>query len=102
VEPGNIWSGVEGWSDVVAMIELAKRAPEPRVSEERRARIIEQVLARVQENRERSRVRRAFVAGAAAILLLGLALKLVSVGVPWLRGPAEVADKAVPMRAAAE
>jgi hypothetical protein len=102
VEPGNSWYRGEAWPDVVAMIELAKRAPMPRVSEERRAHIIQQVLARVEENRERARVRRAFVAGAAAILLLGLAVKLVSVGVPWLRAPAEMADKAPPMRSAAE
>ena len=102
MEPGNSWYGGEGWSDVAAMIELAKQAPAPYVSEEQRARIIQQVLARVQENRERRRVRRAFVAGAAAILLLGLALKLVSVGVPWLRAPTEMADKAVPARSAAE
>jgi hypothetical protein len=102
VEPGNGWYGGEGWPDVVALIELAKQAPPPLVSPERRARIIQEIMVRVEANRQQRRVRRAFVAGAAAIVLLGLALKLVSVGVPWLRAPTEMADKAVPSHTAAE
>jgi hypothetical protein len=98
VEPGNSRFEGEGWSRVAKLIALAKLAPEPCVSQQRRERIIQQILARVQQNREQRRVRRAFVAGAAAILLLGLALKLASVGMPWLRSPDEMADKAVPRR----
>jgi hypothetical protein len=84
------------------LIQLAKQAPPPVVSPERRARIIQQIMVRVEANREQRRVRRAFVAGAAAILVVGLVLKLVSIGVPWLRSPAEVADTAVPSHTAAE
>jgi hypothetical protein len=102
VEPGNEWGNGEGWSNVVRLIELAKQAPPMTVSPERRARIIQQVMARIEKNREQRRVRLAFLAGAAAILVVGLLLKLVSVGVPWLRSPAEMADKGMRMRPAAE
>lgn len=102
MEPGIDWGKGEGWSNVVTLIELAKQAPPEPLSPERRAQIIQRIMARVEETRERSRVRRAFLAGAAAVLVLGLVLKVISIGVPWLRSPYEMADKAGLRHPAAE
>jgi hypothetical protein len=102
VEPGNDWGKGEGWPNVVRLIELAKQAPPEPLSQERRAQIIQQVIARVEKNREQRRVRLAFAAGAAAIVVIGLLLKLVSVGVPWLRSPTEMAEKGMRVHPAAE
>jgi ABC-type Fe3+ transport system permease subunit len=87
----------------MALIELAKRPDESEWTEERRERILQRVLARAEEARERRRVRRAFVAGACTVLLAVLALRLIGVGVPALLGSApELAGKVAGLRAAAE
>jgi hypothetical protein len=82
----------EGWERVKRLIEMAKRAQEPTISLERRRRIRDGLLQRLERDRieraERQRMRRhvagAFVAGASTMVLAGLLLKLVSGGgLPW-------------------
>jgi hypothetical protein len=95
VETGDRLEHDEGWESVKRLIELAKSAPSMRLSAERRQRIRDKLLQRLERDRielaERTRMRRrvagAFVAGASTTLLAGLLLKLVSGGgLPWV-GP---------------
>ena len=102
MEPGNSWGMGQGWSDVVALIELAKQADAPKWSAERRERLFREVLARDEADRQRRRVRRAFAAGAAAVLVVAVLAGLVSVAAPWRRSPDELAEKAVSRHHAAE
>jgi hypothetical protein len=87
---------------VVALIDLAKQAEAPGWSAKRREQLFREVLARDEADRERRRVRRAFAAGAAAVLVVGVLWGLVSVAAPWRRSPDELAEKAVSRRHAAE
>jgi hypothetical protein len=102
VEPGNSWGRGEGWSDVVALIELAKRPYPLEWSAEQRERILQKVLARVEADRARRRLKRTFLTGAATALVVGWLLGLASAGIPWLRAPLELADKAVSQRPTAD
>jgi hypothetical protein len=88
VETGDNLEHDEGWESVKRLIELAKSAPELTLSPERRRRLRDGLLQRLERDRieraERQRMRRrvagAFVAGASTMLLAGLLLKLVSGG----------------------
>jgi hypothetical protein len=92
VEIGDSLEHDEGWQRIKALIELAKSAEATTLSPERRQRIRDGLLQRLERDRiervERQRMRRrvagAFVAGASTTLLAGLLLKLVSGGgLPW-------------------
>ena len=75
----------EGWENVKKLIDLAKRAPMTPLSPQRRQRVIDGLLKRLERDRieqaERQRMRPriagAFVAGATTMLLAGLLLRLV-------------------------
>jgi len=93
VETGDSLEHDEGWESVKRLIDLAKCAQEPPLSPQRRRRIVDGLLKRLERDRieraERqrmqSRVAGAFVAGATTTLLAGLLLKLVSGGgSPWI------------------
>lgn len=92
----------EGWAKVEKLIALARSAQRTELSPERRERIRQGLLRKLEQNRQRRRVARAFAAGASAMLLAGLLLKIVS-GLPWFaRSSSEVAGKSVPRQIAAE
>jgi hypothetical protein len=95
VENGDSLGHDEGWESVKRLLELVKSAQEPTLSPERRQRLRDRLLQRLERDRieraERQRMRRhiagAFVAGASTTLLAGLLLKLVSgSALPWI-GP---------------
>jgi hypothetical protein len=108
VEARSRWEPSEGergepWSKVMALVELARRPDDSEWTEERRERILQRVLAQAEEARQRRRVRRAFVAGACAVLMAGLALRLLGVGIPaFLSSPSELAGKAAGLHVVAE
>lgn len=92
METGERLEHDEGWERVKRLIDLARSAERPTLSPERRQRIRDGLLRRLERDRieqaERQRMRRrvagAFVAGASTTLLAGLLLKLVSGGgLPW-------------------
>jgi hypothetical protein len=86
VEPGDSWVWNESWTGrAKELIETGKRSDGSEWSAERRERILQQVLAKVERARERGRLLQAFAAGASTVLLVGLLLRLVGVG-----GPAQV------------
>jgi hypothetical protein len=82
VETGDSLEHDEGWQSVRRLIELAKSAHSPTLSPERRQRIREGLLQRLERDRieklDRERTRRriagALVAGASTTLLAGLLL----------------------------
>ena len=83
----------EGWAKIERLIELARTAHRTELSPERRERVRRGLLEKLERNRRRRRIARAFAAGASAILLAGLLLKAVS-GLPWIgRRSSEVAGK---------
>lgn len=95
MEAGDSLEHDEGWERVKRLLELAKSEPMPTLSPERRQRVLDGLLRRLERDRieeaERQRMRRrvagAFVAGASTTLLAGLLVKLVSGGaLPWI-GP---------------
>jgi hypothetical protein len=88
VEPGNGWERGEGWSKIVQLIELDRRPDPSEWNAALRERILQKVLAKVEADRQRRRLKRTFLAGAASALVVGWFLGLVSAGVPWLRTPA--------------
>jgi hypothetical protein len=81
VEPGNSWERGEGWSSVMALLELARKPDASEWNVERRDRILQQVLARLEKEREQRRVVRAFAAGASTVLVVGLLARLISGGI---------------------
>jgi len=86
VDTGNsvdVERGVE-WASVERLIELARRAHRTELSPARRARLRDEMLLRWEEERNRRRTARAFLAGASTVLLAGLLLRLVSGGLPWI------------------
>ena len=89
---------------MMALIELAKKPDElPEWTPERREQFLQRVLARAEADRERRRVRRAFAAGAFAVLVGGLLIRLISIGAPVLiRSAPELAAKMVWRHMAAE
>ena len=84
MERGSEWGRSQGWLAVSPLIEMVKKENEATKGVDRRAEIVERMVARLEENRSRRRVRRAFAAGAASVLVAGLLAKLTLVGMPWL------------------
>jgi hypothetical protein len=102
VEPGDSWEWDEGWTGrAKEVIETGKRSDGPEWSAERRERILQQVLARVERARERRRLLRAFAAGASMVLLVGLLLRLVGLGGPVQGRKLELVGTAAVQRLAA-
>jgi hypothetical protein len=79
---------------VKRLIEVAKQA-ETEWTPERREQIFQRVVAKAEKrDRARRRARRVLAAGAGAVLLAGLVIRLVEIGgPPFLRGSAELASK---------
>lgn len=77
--PGNSWGRGAGWSKVEELIELARVPDGSTWTRERRARIFQQVMTRLEKERERRRVFWAFAAGAATVLIAGLLVRLLGV-----------------------
>jgi len=93
VETGDSLEHDEGWERVKRLIELAKGEQAATFTPERRARIRDGLLRRLEQDRieragrqrMRKRIAGGFVAGASTMLLVGLLLKLVSGGaLPWI------------------
>jgi hypothetical protein len=86
VEPGVSWGTNEGWSERAKELielgksELGKRSNGSAWNAERRERIFQQVLARIERGRQRRRLLQAYAAGVSTVLLVGLLLRLVGVG----------------------
>jgi hypothetical protein len=108
VEPGVSWGGNEGWSErakdliEVGRAEIGKRSDGSQWSAGRRERIFQQVLARVERERQRRRLLKAFAAGASTVLLVGLFLRLIGVGGPAQDRQPELVGKVAVQRLAAE
>lgn len=108
MEPGVSGEWNEGWSErakeliELGKIEIGKRADGSEWSAERRERIFQQVLVRVERGRQRRRLLQAFAAGASTVLLVGLLLKLIGVGGPGAERQPELAAKVSAQRLAAE
>ena len=110
MEPGVSWGRNEGWSGrakeliELGKIELGRKPDASEWSAERRERIFQQVLARVERGRQRRRLLQAFAAGASTVLLVGLLIKLIGAGGPAAERPPELASKMASMaqRLAAE
>jgi hypothetical protein len=108
VEPGVSWGGHEGWSEKaknlieVGRTELGKRSDGSEWSAERRERIFQQVLARVERERQRRRLLKAFAAGASTVLLVGLLFRLIGIGGPAQERQPELVGKIAVQRLAAE
>jgi hypothetical protein len=98
VETGERWERGVGWSQVVALIEIAKQPVHMEWTEAKREQIIQQMMARMDRNRLRRRVRRAVAAGLAAAALVALVLGLTGVGGDWLRPPFRLASQVVSQR----
>jgi len=107
VEPGNSWGSGEGWAKVMELIEIALRT-EYKVSPRIRERVLQLALASVEverlRNAERRRlVRRGVAAGACALVLAAVLLRLIAGWTaPGERRTPELAAKAVRARVAAE
>lgn len=96
MEPGDSWGSGDGWSKVSALIEVAKKSEMSGWSADRREQFLQKVLIRSEKERERRQVVRAFAAGASAVLLLGLLMRLVGVGSPLsIRPSLELAGKLI-------
>ena len=103
MEPGNSWGRGAGWSSVVNLIELARKPDTRELDAERRDRILQQVLLRVEKERERRRALQGFAAGASAVLAAGLLFKLLSGGVaPPAQSSTELAGNAAVQRLVVE
>ena len=103
VEPGVSWGWNEGWSGrAKELIELGKSPDSSEWSAERRERIFQQVLARVERGRERRRLVKAYAAGASTVLLVGLLLRLIGVGGAAQERQPELAGKMAMQRLATE
>ena len=108
MEPGASWGSNEGWSErateliELGKIELGNRSDRSEWNAERKERIFQQVLARVERARQRRRLLQAFAAGASTVLLVGLLLKLIGVGGPGAERQPELAAKISAQRLAAE
>ena len=108
VEPGVSWGQSEGWSErakeliALGKSERGKRSDGSQWSVERRERIFQQVLARVERGRQRRRLLRAYAAGASTVLLVGLLLRLIGVGGPAPARHPELAGEIAIQRLAAE
>jgi hypothetical protein len=83
VETGTSLEWGEDWARIEKLIALARNAHRTELTLERRQRIRDQVLDRLERARDRRRTARAFAAGASTMLLAVLLLKLVS---GWVGG----------------
>ena len=103
VEPGVSWGQNEGWSGrAKELVELGRGPDGAEWSAQRKERIFQQVLARVERGRQRRRLLRAYAAGASTVLLVGLLLRLIGIGAaPPARQP-ELASETAIQRLAAE
>ena len=103
MEPGVSWGWNEDWSGrAKELIELGKSPAGAEWSAERRERIFQQVLARVERGRERRRLVKAYAAGASTVLLVGLLLRLIGVGGTAQERQPELAGKIAMQRLATE
>ncbi len=83
MERGSEWGSGQGVAGS-PLIEMVQKANADMKVVDRRAQIVERMVARLEENRGRRRVKRVFAAGAASVLAAGLLATLRLVGVPWL------------------
>lgn len=103
MEPGVSWGWNEGWSErAKELIELGRRSDGAEWSAERKERIFQQVVARVETGRQRRRLLQAYAAGASTVLLVGLLLKLIGVGTAAPARQPELATETAIQRLAAE
>ena len=77
---GQSWGRGEGWSKVIALIEIARRGDAGEWTAERRERVYEQVMARAERERARRRMMRALAAGVSTLLLVAVMFGLFSAG----------------------
>jgi hypothetical protein len=102
VEPADSWGRSEHTSSIMALLAMAGKPDDVEFSPERRARILQNVLARVEKDRERRRIVRAFAAGASTVVVAGLLLKLITaIAAPASPSP-EMANTTPVHRSAAE
>jgi hypothetical protein len=78
VEPGDSWGRSEHTASILALLALAGKPDDVQLTAERRERILQNMLAWVEKDRERRRVVRAFAAGASTVVVVGLLLKLIT------------------------
>jgi hypothetical protein len=78
LERGARWGRGEDWARIERLLELARSAHREELSPERRQRIREGLLLRLEQNRIRRRRARVFLTGASTVLLAGLLLMLVA------------------------
>jgi hypothetical protein len=91
VETGTSLEWGEDWARIEKLIALARNAHRTELTQERRERIRDQILDRLERARDRRRTARAFAAGASTMLLVVLLLKLVS---GWVgEAPTQLARK---------
>jgi hypothetical protein len=77
LERGEPWKRGADWARIERLLELARSAHREELSPERRERIREGLLERLERDRIRRRRARAFVIGASTVVLAGLLLMLV-------------------------
>jgi hypothetical protein len=102
VEPGDNWGRGEGWARVEELIEFAKRSNGSEWNADRREQILRRVLARTERAWERRRVVQAFAAGASAIVVVGLLLRLIGVGWPTQRRQVDLVERMAAQSLAAD
>jgi hypothetical protein len=103
VELGEEWEAREGRSEVMSLIELARRPRGDGWTAEQRERIFQRVLARAEEERLKRRRRLAFAAGAGTAMIIGALLWLISIPEPGVaRAAPDLARRMAAGRAAAE
>ena len=104
MEPADGWGRSEHTESIMALLAFAGKPDHVEWTDERRERIIQNVLARVAKARERRRLARAFAAGASTVVVVGLLLKLITgIAAAPARSAPEFADTTTPAhRAAAE
>ena len=78
MEPGDSWGRSEHTGSILALLAIAGKPDYAEWTAERRERILQNVLARVEKDRERRRLVRAFAAGASTVVVVGLLLKLIT------------------------
>jgi hypothetical protein len=78
VETGNSLERGENWVTLERLIALARSAHRTELSQQRREKIREELLDRLERERDRRLMARAFAAGASTVLLVGLLLRLAA------------------------
>lgn len=103
MEPADSWGRSEHTSSIMALLAMAGKPDYAEWTDERRERIIQNVLARVAKDRERRRLTRAFAAGASTVVVVGLLLKLIAgIAAAPARSAPEMADRTPAHRPVAE